>query len=98
MATGLVANGAVRADCFGLHSAAPRPCTSKNSSELAAIETKYFGHRIRIEPYEWGYIAEITAPASTRSVLAASSSAMGVLERAFDYIDNPAGPIGTHRS
>jgi len=54
----------------------------------------YFGHCIRIEPYEWGYLAEITAPTSGRHILAASSSAMDVLEQAFDYVDSSIGELG----
>jgi hypothetical protein len=48
----------------------------------------YLGHRISIEPAEWGgYMAEITIPGSPTRMVAANSSAFRALDDAFDMID-----------
>jgi hypothetical protein len=59
---------------------------------MSALETRYFGYGIRIEPYEWGYVAEITMPESADRVVAASLSVMGALDQAFDYVDHAVAP------
>ena len=52
------------------------------------LTTTYFGHRIRIDPFEWGYLAQIVDPDSGRRLVAASRSPMRALEEAFDVIDS----------
>lgn len=49
--------------------------------------TTYFGHRISIEPAEWGYVAEITVPGSDARLVAANTSAFRALDDAFEVID-----------
>jgi hypothetical protein len=53
----------------------------------SCLTTTYFGHRISIEPVEWGYLAQIDEPNSGRRFVAASPSAMRALEDAFEMID-----------
>lgn len=53
----------------------------------SSLTTTYFGHRIRIEPYEWGYLAHIVEPQSNKRLIAANSSAMRALEDAFEVVD-----------
>ncbi len=52
-----------------------------------SLMTTYFGHRISIEPAEWGYLAEITVPGSDDRLVAANSSAFRALDDAFEAID-----------
>lgn len=52
-----------------------------------SLITTYFGHRISIEPAEWGYLAEITVPGSDDRLVAANSSAFRALDDAFEAID-----------
>jgi hypothetical protein len=51
------------------------------------LTTTYLGHHIRIEPAEWGYLAEITVPGTDSRLVAANSSAFRALDDAFDVID-----------
>ena len=53
----------------------------------APLTTTYFGHRIRIEPSEWGYLAHILQETTGRRFIAANSSAMQALDAAFEMID-----------
>ena len=54
----------------------------------SSLLTTYLGHRISIEPAEWGgYMAEITIPGSPTRMVAANSSAFRALDDAFDVID-----------
>jgi hypothetical protein len=52
-----------------------------------SLSTTYFGHRISIQPAEWGYLAEITVPGSDDRLVAVNSSALRALDDAFDVID-----------
>ena len=52
-----------------------------------SLKTTYFGHRISIEPAEWGYLAEIIVPGSEDRLVAANSSAFRALDDAFEMID-----------
>ena len=52
-----------------------------------SLTTTYFGHRISIEPAEWGYLAEITVPGSKAPLVAANSSAFQALDDAFEVVD-----------
>jgi hypothetical protein len=56
------------------------------------VTTTYCGHQITIEPYEWGYLAQIVEPGSGRRFIAARPTAMRVLDDAFDAIDDSLGP------
>jgi hypothetical protein len=56
----------------------------------SSLTTTYFGHRISIEPFEWGYLAQIVEPHSGRRFIAASPSAIRALEDAFEVIDGSA--------
>jgi hypothetical protein len=51
------------------------------------LTTTYFDHRIRIEPYEWGYLAHVTRDGADEQLVAVNSSALRALEGAFDVID-----------
>jgi hypothetical protein len=51
------------------------------------LTTTYLGHRISIEPFEWGYLAQIVEPLSNKRLVAAHASAMRALEEAFDAVD-----------
>jgi hypothetical protein len=52
-----------------------------------SLMTTYFGHRISIEPAEWGYLAEIIVPGSEDRLVAANSSPFRALDDAFELID-----------
>jgi hypothetical protein len=52
-----------------------------------SLTTTYLGHRISIEPAEWGYLAEITVPGTNDRLVAANSSAFRALDDAFDMIE-----------
>jgi hypothetical protein len=52
-----------------------------------SLTTTYLGHRISIQPAEWGYLAEITVPGSDDRLVAVNSSAFRALDDAFDVID-----------
>ena len=39
------------------------------------VTTTYCGYQITVEPYEWGYLAEIVEPISGRRFIAARPSA-----------------------
>lgn len=63
----------------------------------SSLTTTYFGHRIIIEPYEWGYLAQIIKPETGERLIAANSSAMKALEDAFELVDDSlrgAEPMG----
>jgi hypothetical protein len=51
------------------------------------VTTTYLGHRISIEPFEWGYLTHIAEPGSDRHLIAANASALRALEAAFEAID-----------
>jgi hypothetical protein len=51
------------------------------------VTTTYCGYQITIEPYEWGFLAQIVEPSSGRRFMAASPAAMRALDDAFDVID-----------
>jgi hypothetical protein len=53
----------------------------------SSLTTTYFGHRIRIEPFEWGYLAQIVEPGTHRRLVAANASAFQALEDAFSMVD-----------
>jgi hypothetical protein len=53
----------------------------------SAMTTTYLGHRINIEPFEWGYLAHIVELESDRRLIAARTSALQALEDAFDAVD-----------
>lgn len=53
----------------------------------SSLTTTYFGHRISIEPFEWGYLAHIVQGESGKRLIAANSSAMRALEDAFELVD-----------
>jgi hypothetical protein len=53
----------------------------------SSMTTTYFGHRINIERFEWGYLAEVVEPGSGRHWIAVYSSALQALENAFEAID-----------
>jgi hypothetical protein len=53
----------------------------------SALTTTYLGHDIRIEPFEWGYLAEVVEPRSNTRFVAANASAFKALEEAFNVID-----------
>jgi hypothetical protein len=59
----------------------------KLAMQPRSLMTTYFGHRISIEPAEWGYLAEITVPGSENRLVAANSSAFRALDDAFEMID-----------
>ena len=52
-----------------------------------SLTTTYFGHRITIDRFEWGYLAEVVEPDSGRHWVAVNSSALQALENAFEAID-----------
>ena len=52
-----------------------------------SLTTNYLGHRISIDPAEWGYLAEITVPGSDDRLVAANASAFRALDDAFDLVD-----------
>jgi len=52
-----------------------------------SLMTTYLGHRISIEPAEWGYLAEITLPDSPTRLVAVNASPFRALDDAFDVID-----------
>jgi hypothetical protein len=52
------------------------------------VTTTYCGHQITIEPFEWGYLAQIVEPNSGRRFIAARTTATRALDDAFDVIDN----------
>jgi hypothetical protein len=54
----------------------------------SSLTTTYFGHRIVIEPFEWGYLAQIVKPGSDERLIAANASAMQALEDAFELVDS----------
>ncbi len=54
----------------------------------SSLTTTYLGHRISVEPFEWGYLAQVVEPASGKCLIAASSSASRALEGAFEVIDD----------
>jgi hypothetical protein len=51
------------------------------------MTTTYRGHEITIEPFEWGYLAQIVESDSGKRLIAGSRSALTALEDAFDVID-----------
>jgi hypothetical protein len=51
------------------------------------LTTTYLGHRISIEPFEWGYLAHIVEPQSNKRLIAANASALRALEDAFEVVD-----------
>jgi len=51
------------------------------------LQTTYRGHKISIESAEWGYLAQIVAPGSTKRLIAANASVLRALEDAFEVID-----------
>jgi hypothetical protein len=53
----------------------------------SALTTTYFGHDIRIEPFEWGYLAQVVDARSKARFVAANASAFRALEEAFNVID-----------
>jgi hypothetical protein len=53
----------------------------------SSLMTTYLGHRISIQPAEWGYMAEITIPGSDDHLVAVNSSPFRALDDAFDVID-----------
>jgi hypothetical protein len=52
-----------------------------------SLVTTYFGHRISIEPFEWGYLAQVVEPTSGKCLVAGNSSAFQALEDAFEAVD-----------
>jgi hypothetical protein len=56
------------------------------------MTTTYRGHQITIEPFEWGYLAQIVESNSGKCLTAASRSALRALEDAFDVIDSSVTP------
>jgi hypothetical protein len=63
------------------------PANVVNAVMASELTTTYFGHRIRVEPFEWGYLAQVVDLRSNRRFVAASASAMRALEDAFEIID-----------
>jgi hypothetical protein len=57
-----------------------------------SLTTTYLGHRIDIEPCEWGYLARVIEEKSDRQLVTVNASAMQALENAFDLIDESQGP------
>jgi hypothetical protein len=57
-----------------------------------ALSTTYLGHRIEIEPFEWGYLAHVLKPGSDAHLVAASSSAFKALDGAFEVIEESLDP------
>lgn len=53
----------------------------------SALTTTYQGHNIKIEPYEWGYLAHVVNVSSNKRFIAANPSAFRALEEAFNVID-----------
>jgi len=53
--------------------------------------TTYWGHRIDIERYEWGYLASFIDPASGTALVTGGCSPLKALEEAFDAIDRACG-------
>ncbi|HYD04476.1 MAG TPA: hypothetical protein VEC60_02075 [Reyranella sp.] len=53
----------------------------------SSLTTTYFGHRISIEPFEWGYLAQIVELETENRLIAARASAFQALEDAFSLID-----------
>jgi hypothetical protein len=60
-----------------------------------SLMTTYFGHRISIEPAEWGYLAEVIVPGSKDRLVAANASAFRALDDAFEMIDRHLKPAIT---
>ena len=56
------------------------------------LSTTYQGHKIEIEPFEWGYVARVLVPGSERPFVAANSSAFEALEQAFGMVDGALRP------
>jgi hypothetical protein len=54
---------------------------------MSPITTTYLGHRIVIEPFEWGFLAQVVAPNRGQRLTAANPTALGALERAFELVD-----------
>jgi hypothetical protein len=52
------------------------------------LSTTYLGHRIDIEPFEWGYLAHVLKPGSDAHLVAASSSVFKALDGAFEIIED----------
>ena len=67
------------------------------SKPLSSWTTTYLGHRIDIEPFEWGYLAHIVESSSNRELVAVNASVMKALESAFDLIDQTALPSSAKR-
>lgn len=61
--------------------------TPTDMARLVPATTTYLGHRISIEPFEWGFIAHVIEPGSDNRFLVANATVMGALERAFEAID-----------
>jgi hypothetical protein len=57
-------------------------------SSTPSLTTTYLGHRITIEPAEWGFLISVCGPGSDTRLVAMSPSAMQALERAFDVVDD----------
>jgi hypothetical protein len=61
--------------------------------------TTYLGHRISLEPFEWGFIAHVVGPDARNTFVVGNATMMGALERAFEGIDErlssrSTGPTG----
>lgn len=54
----------------------------------SALTTTYHGHDIKIEPFEWGYLAHVVDPRSNKRFIAANASAFKALDEAFNVIDD----------
>jgi hypothetical protein len=51
------------------------------------LMTTYLGHKIEIEPFEWGYVAMVVEPGSSRRLTGANATAFAALEEAFGLVD-----------
>ena len=49
----------------------------------SSLVATYQGHRITIEPVEWGYLAQVVEATSGKRLVAGNSSAFRALEDAF---------------
>ena len=58
----------------------------------SCLTTTYLGHKIEIEPFEWGYVARVGEPGSDRRLTAANISAFQALEEAFAIVEQTMKP------
>jgi len=58
----------------------------------SSLTTTYLGHKIEIEPFEWGYVARIGEPGSSLQFTTATASAFQALEKAFDIVEQAVSP------